>query len=124
MTQAADPRGSVEPGTVVLVTGGARGIGATLSRHLASEGAVVVTADVAEAAWNSDGLDITHLRADVSDETSWRQLVTSTLDRHGRIDALINNAALYQDLGAKRPFTDIRCWLVHSPLGLCAKVTS
>ena len=99
--------GSVAPGTVVLVTGGARGIGAALGRHLASQGAAVVTADLVEATEDPGGLDITHLQADVSDEASWQQLVAATLDRHGRIDALVNNAAIYQGLGAKRPFTDI-----------------
>jgi len=102
-----DLRGEVAPGTVVLVTGGARGIGAELSRHLAAQGAAVVTADVVEPTAETGGLDITHVRADVSDEASWRELVTATLDRHGRIDALVNNAAVYQGLGAKRPFTDI-----------------
>jgi NAD(P)-dependent dehydrogenase (short-subunit alcohol dehydrogenase family) len=105
--ELADIRGSVAPGTVVLVTGGARGIGAALSRHLASEGAAVVTADVVEASEAADGLDITHVRTDVSDESSWRDLVATTVERHGRIDALVNNAAIYQGLGAKRPFTDI-----------------
>jgi NAD(P)-dependent dehydrogenase (short-subunit alcohol dehydrogenase family) len=103
----AEAHGSVEPGTVVLVTGGAHGIGAELSRHLASEGAAVVAADVVEAAWDAGGLQVTHVRADVSEETSWRELVSATLDRHGRIDALVNNAAIYQGLGAKRPFTEI-----------------
>jgi len=102
-----DLSGSVTPGTVVVVTGGARGIGAGLSRHLASQGAAVVTADVVEATEDTDGLDITHLRADVSDESSWQELVAATLARHGRIDALVNNAAIYAGLGAKRPFTDI-----------------
>ena len=103
----SDLRGEVAPGTVVLVTGGARGIGAELARHLAAQGAAVVTADVVEATGGTGDLDITHLRADVSDEASWRELVAATLDRHGRIDALVNNAAIYAGLGAKRPFTDI-----------------
>jgi NAD(P)-dependent dehydrogenase (short-subunit alcohol dehydrogenase family) len=102
-----DMRGSVAPGTVVVVTGGARGIGAGLSRYLATQGAAVVTADVVDPAGDADGLDVTHVRADVSDESSWRQLVATVLDRHGRIDALVNNAAIYQGLGGKRPFTDI-----------------
>jgi NAD(P)-dependent dehydrogenase (short-subunit alcohol dehydrogenase family) len=107
VSRTAEIHGSVEPGTVVLVTGGARGIGAAVSRHLAAEGAVVVTADVAEPEDDADGLDVTHLRADVSDEASWRDLVAATVARHGRIDALVNNAAVYQGLGAKRPFTEI-----------------
>ena len=102
-----DLRGEVAPGTVVLVTGGARGIGAELARHLAAQGAAVVTADLVEATGETGGLDITHVQADVSDEASWRDLVAATLDRHGRIDALVNNAAIYQGLGVKRPFTEI-----------------
>jgi NAD(P)-dependent dehydrogenase (short-subunit alcohol dehydrogenase family) len=102
-----DVRGSVAPGTVVVVTGGARGIGAELSRYLAAQGAAVVAADVVEPPADGDDGGITHLHADVSDESSWQQLVAAVLERHGRIDALVNNAAVYQDLGVKRPFTDI-----------------
>jgi NAD(P)-dependent dehydrogenase (short-subunit alcohol dehydrogenase family) len=67
----------------------------------------VVTADVVEPPADGDDGGITHLHADVSDESSWQQLVAAVLERHGRIDALVNNAAVYQDLGVKRPFTDI-----------------
>jgi NAD(P)-dependent dehydrogenase (short-subunit alcohol dehydrogenase family) len=102
-----DMRGSVAPGTVVVVTGGARGIGAGLSRYLAAQGALVVTADVVDPPADGDDRAITHLRADVSDESSWQQLVAAVLERHGRIDALVNNAAIYQGLGTKRPFTEI-----------------
>jgi NAD(P)-dependent dehydrogenase (short-subunit alcohol dehydrogenase family) len=102
-----DVRGSVAPGTVVVVTGGARGIGAELSRYLAAQGAAVVAADVVEPPADGDDGGITHLHADVSDESSWQQLVAAVLERHGRIDALVNNAAVYQDLGVKRPFTEI-----------------
>lgn len=102
-----DMRGSVAPGTVVVVTGGARGIGAGLSRYLADQGALVVTADVVDPPADREDQGITHLRADVSDESSWQQLVAAVLERHGRIDALVNNAAVYQGLGTKRPFTEI-----------------
>jgi NAD(P)-dependent dehydrogenase (short-subunit alcohol dehydrogenase family) len=99
--------GSVEPGTVVVVTGAARGIGAELCRHLASCGAAVVAADVEEPSWDAAGLDVTSLHADVADEASWAELVAAVLERHGRIDALVNNAAVYAGLGSKRPFTEI-----------------
>jgi NAD(P)-dependent dehydrogenase (short-subunit alcohol dehydrogenase family) len=102
-----EARASIEPGTVVLVTGGAHGLGAALSRHLAAEGAAVVSADIVEADWDPDGLDVSQVRTDVTDEESWRRLVSWTVERHGRIDALVNNAAIYQGLGGKRPFTDI-----------------
>jgi NAD(P)-dependent dehydrogenase (short-subunit alcohol dehydrogenase family) len=104
---ADDLHGTVEPGTVVLVTGAAGGIGAELSRYLAAQGAAVVAADVADPTWDAGDLDVTHLRADVADESSWAQLVAAVLDRHGRVDALVNNAAVYAGLGAKRPFTEI-----------------
>jgi NAD(P)-dependent dehydrogenase (short-subunit alcohol dehydrogenase family) len=97
----------LEPGTVVVVTGAARGIGAELARHLASEGAAVVAADVVDPDWDAGDLDVAHERADVSDEASWRRLVDAVVQRHGRIDALVNNAAIYQGLGAKRHFAEI-----------------
>jgi NAD(P)-dependent dehydrogenase (short-subunit alcohol dehydrogenase family) len=100
-------RGTVEPGAVVLVTGGAGGIGAALSRHLAGQGAAVVAADVADPTWDAGDLDVTFARADVAEESSWAALVATVLDRHGRVDALVNNAAVYAGLGAKRPFTEI-----------------
>jgi len=97
----------VEPGTVVLVTGSAQGIGAELCRHLAAQGATVVAADVVEPSWDTAALGVTAARADVADEAYWAELVAVVLDRHGRVDALVNNAAVYAGLGAKRAFTDI-----------------
>jgi NAD(P)-dependent dehydrogenase (short-subunit alcohol dehydrogenase family) len=104
---AAALSGTVEPGAVVLVTGAAGGIGAALARHLAAQGAAVVAADLADPTWDAGDLDVTHERVDVADEASWARLVAAVLDRAGRIDALVNNAALYGGLGAKRPFTEI-----------------
>jgi NAD(P)-dependent dehydrogenase (short-subunit alcohol dehydrogenase family) len=108
----AVPQDGLPPGTVVIVTGGARGIGAALCRHLARRGAAIVAADVVDAGQLVEELSAEGLRAgavetDVSDEHSWSRLVDVVLDRHGRIDALVNNAAVYQGLGAKRPFTEI-----------------
>jgi NAD(P)-dependent dehydrogenase (short-subunit alcohol dehydrogenase family) len=102
----------VEPGSVALVTGGARGIGAALCRHLARQGAAVVIADVLDGTplvdeLTAEGLDALHVETDVSDQRAWSRLVETVLTRHGRIDALVNNAAIYQGLGAKTAFTDI-----------------
>jgi NAD(P)-dependent dehydrogenase (short-subunit alcohol dehydrogenase family) len=99
--------GTVEPCTVVLVTGGAGGIGAALSRHLAAQGAAVVAADLADPGWDAGELPVTFEHVDVADEDSWARLVAAVLDRHGRVDALVNNAAVYGGLGAKRAFTEI-----------------
>ena len=108
----AEEQDAPEPGSVVVVTGGARGIGATLCRHLARRGAAVVVADVVDGTplvdeLTAEGLDAIAVATDVSDEHAWSRLVEATLARHGRVDALVNNAAIYQDLGAKTAFTDI-----------------
>jgi NAD(P)-dependent dehydrogenase (short-subunit alcohol dehydrogenase family) len=85
-------------GRVAVVTGGAQGIGAAIADGLAAEGATVVVADLNPPEGG--------IRADVSDEGDVGRMVDETLDRHGRLDILINNAGLYASL-AMRPFTEI-----------------
>lgn len=101
-------------GSVIIITGGARGIGASLTRHLAGRGAKVVVADVLAEdgtaladTLSGGGADTFFHRSDVVDPTSVRSLAEATVDRYGRIDALVNNAAIYESLGVKRNFADI-----------------
>jgi NAD(P)-dependent dehydrogenase (short-subunit alcohol dehydrogenase family) len=83
---------------VALVTGGAQGIGAAIVDGLAAEGATVVVADLNPPEGG--------IRADVADENDVGRMVDEVLDRHGRLDILINNAGLYASL-AMRSFTEI-----------------
>ncbi|MEW5812741.1 MAG: SDR family oxidoreductase [Actinomycetota bacterium] len=101
-------------GAVVIVTGGARGIGASLTTHLVSRGARVVVADVLAEDGTAlvdslvdSGAEAVFCRTDVVDPASLQHMVDATVDRYGRIDALVNNAAIYESLGAKRHFADI-----------------
>jgi pyridoxal 4-dehydrogenase len=82
-------------GRVAVVTGAAQGIGKAIADKLAEEGASVVVADVnaagAEAAAPDSGVG---MGVDVSSETDVERMVADTLGHFGRLDVLVNNAAI------------------------------
>jgi 3-oxoacyl-[acyl-carrier protein] reductase/pyridoxal 4-dehydrogenase len=82
-------------GRVAVGTGAAQGIGKAVADKLAAEGASVVVADVnaagAEAAAPEGGIG---LGVDVSSEEDVKRMVADTLGHFGRLDALVNNAAI------------------------------
>jgi NAD(P)-dependent dehydrogenase (short-subunit alcohol dehydrogenase family) len=89
----------------VVVTGGAKGIGRHYSLALAAEGARVMITDVAdggalaqEIAGKHGANSVASAIADVSDENSVKALVAATMERFGKIDVLVNNAALFAPL--------------------------
>ncbi|QEY61593.1 glucose 1-dehydrogenase [Metapseudomonas lalkuanensis] len=83
---------------VAIITGGARGMGAQTSRLFVKEGATVVIADLLEDEGRALAAELgeaaSFRRLDVSKEECWQQLVRETVERHGRIDVLVNNAAV------------------------------
>ena len=92
-------------GRVALVTGGAKGIGRHYSSALAAEGARVMIADIAdgadlaaEIAQKHGANSVASEVFDVADEAQVKRLVARTLERFGKIDILVNNAALYAPL--------------------------
>ena len=96
---------------VVIVTGGARGIGRAYCLGVAAEGARVVVADVADPKATvqdveARGAQALGVECDVSRERDTLRLATETLARFGRVDVLVNNAALYGTL-ERRPFMEI-----------------
>ena len=86
---------------IVVVTGAASGLGAAYCRALSVAGYTVVGADIAPVE-NAD-LDIT---TDVTDRAATERLAEVVLDRFGRVDALVNNAAVYSTI-VKKPFEEI-----------------
>ncbi|GLV23433.1 3-alpha-hydroxysteroid dehydrogenase [Sphingobium sp. TomMM35A] len=108
---------------VAIVTGGARGMGEATVRLFAREGAKVVIADVLEAEGQALAADIGDAamfqRLDVSDEGSWTALVDAVIARHGRIDALVNNAAVV----AFGPITALSVEDIDRVLGINVKGT-
>jgi len=92
-------------GRTAIVTGGAKGIGRHYSQALAAEGAQVMIADIADGKDLAAEIAAKHGRNstdsmvfDVSDEAQCMALVARTIERFGKIDILINNAALYAPL--------------------------
>jgi len=88
-------------GTVLIVTGSATGVGAACAERAARDGARVVInysrseeeARATEARCKTLGAETLVVRADVSSDVACRDVVTRALQKWGRIDALVNNAA-------------------------------
>ena len=87
---------------VALVTGSATGVGAATALQLARRGWNVVVnysrsvteAEATESACREAGADTLLLRADVAQDADCRALVATTVERWGRLDALVNNAGV------------------------------
>jgi NAD(P)-dependent dehydrogenase (short-subunit alcohol dehydrogenase family) len=88
---------------VAIVTGAARGIGQAYCRALAREGASIVAADILSCAATvanvqETGGEALGMMVDVADAQSTQAMAAQTLQRFGRIDILVNNAAVYGGL--------------------------
>ncbi|MBS1842796.1 MAG: SDR family oxidoreductase [Actinobacteria bacterium] len=96
MTAARGGTGRFE-GRVALVTGAAAGQGAATARRLIAEGADVILGDIEEGRQVRRRTDAeATVVFDVCEEDGWQRFVAAALDRHGRIDVLINNAGAYE----------------------------
>ena len=84
-------------GKVCIVTGGARGQGGAEAALFRREGAEVVITDVLEeGATLAASIGATFIRHDVRSEEEWTEVARQTVERHGRVDVLINNAGIYE----------------------------
>ncbi|MGD8467304.1 MAG: 3-oxoacyl-[acyl-carrier-protein] reductase [Desulfobacterales bacterium] len=86
---------------VVMVTGGAAGIGRVTAENFAKEGAKVAICDVnteaGEAAVKELGPEASFAQVDVANSASVSDWVEAVMDQHGQIDVLVNNAGITRD---------------------------
>ena len=86
-------------GKVAIITGAGQGIGEAYAHRFAKEGATVIVADVnaekGEAVARAIGGSAVFERVDVSDEADTQRLAQAVFDRTGKIDVLLNNAAIF-----------------------------
>jgi 3alpha(or 20beta)-hydroxysteroid dehydrogenase len=85
---------------VVLVTGAARGVGEATARRLIREGASVVLTDVRDEIGqrlaDSLGRSALYIHHDVTSETDWAHVVDVAMQTFGKLDGLVNNAAIFE----------------------------
>lgn len=98
---------------VVLVTGAGGGLGRAFANGFAAAGDRVVVADIDEAGAQKTveqlvaaGAEALAVRVDVTDQSSVRSLIDAVIDRFGRLDVVVNNAAIYATL-TRTPFDEI-----------------
>lgn len=88
-------------GKVALITGGASGIGAATARLLAGQGATVILGDI-KSGQPEDALSLPagceFVELDVTSEAMWSTVMTGLLQRHGRLDVLVNAAGIVGDV--------------------------
>lgn len=102
-------------GRVAIVTGAGNGIGAATARRLAQGGAKVVIVDIDDQAGarmvEELGADAAlYLRCDIGDANAVEAMAKAAHDRFGRIDVLVNNAAIFRGMGIETPDLPIDAW--------------
>ena len=95
-------------GKISIITGSGRGIGLATAIKFASEGASVIVCDVDQAAVDDAVAEVSRHGAaalgfvvDVTDRTSIDRMVRAVVEKHGRIDTLVNNAGIVADAQIK-----------------------
>ncbi|KAF6165821.1 hypothetical protein GIB67_012718 [Kingdonia uniflora] len=114
-------------GKVVIITGGASGIGASTARLFARNGAKVVIADIQDdlghslcEKFSSNGNGtIFYIHCNVSEETDVQNVVDTTVTKYGKLDIMFNNAGMGGNSGLKVLTTDIHDFKRVLDVNLC-----
>ncbi len=90
-------------GKVALISGGAKGQGATEARMFAREGAKIVIGDLLDTEGHAvaaeiaeAGGDCVYVHLDVTSEDDWRKAVETAVSEYGKVDVLVNNAGIIE----------------------------
>lgn len=109
---------------VVIVSGASRGVGAATARWLASTGSAVTLISRSEGALDDIAKAVQQLggtpmvfKADISDANACQAAVSKTLDRFGRLDALVNNAGIVEPISSVAG-TDTERWRYNIAVNL------
>jgi len=112
MSEKPNVSSSVED-RVVIVTGAGSGIGRAYAKHFAAHGAIPVIAEIngqngtkVAGEITAEGGKALAVQTDVSDEESVAETVARAMEEYGRIDVLINNAAIFSTI-SRSPFEEI-----------------
>jgi NAD(P)-dependent dehydrogenase (short-subunit alcohol dehydrogenase family) len=100
---------------IAIITGSARGMGKEFALRFVREGAKVTVCDILDCELaareiRSSGGEVLALKTDVTSEKDTEEMARKTVERFGRIDILVNNAALFGNLSIKnfvKPFDQI-----------------
>lgn len=102
-------------GKIAIITGAAQGNGLGIAELFAKEGAKVVLADLKEQKGQAaadrikkNGGDAFYIKHDVTQEDDWNRAIERTLDAHGKLDVLVNNAGV--SITATVHETDLERW--------------
>lgn len=88
---------------VAIVTGGANGLGAEMSKLFAKEGAKVIAADMQDLTFSADNVE--GFKLNVTDVNNCNELFEYVIEKYGKVDILVNNAGITRD-GLTRKMTD------------------
>jgi 3alpha(or 20beta)-hydroxysteroid dehydrogenase len=94
----AYPAGNRLQGKVALISGGARGMGASHARAMVAQRARVVIGDILDAEGEALASELadaaTYVHLDVTDREQWKRAVATAVGRYGRLNVLVNNAGI------------------------------
>ena len=79
---------------IAVITGGSQGIGLKTAQRFKKAGAEIVILDITDATEVAERLNGMAIQADVTDEASIQKAFASVVEKHGRIDVLVNNAGV------------------------------